>query len=846
MASSKAASKWGIGALAVAVIFGGAILSGCAGLATNSAVTPQEAVQISPSTINFANVTPGQKMTQLATLMNTSNEAVTITQLSSSSTQFATTGISTPLTIGPGQFAKFQVSYTGTTSGISAGTLTAMTAHGGSSSKVHLRGASSQPQSKLSLSAAGLNFGTVLVNGSSTQAVTLNNSGSSDISVSQVSLTGGPFSVSGLAAPVTIAAGQSVALQATFAPTTAGAVSGSISIASNASNATATVALSGTGVSASYTMSLSPVSLNFGNVNAGSSATQNVVLSNTGNSGVTVTQVTASGTGISVSGAPVPLTLAPSQSVTLIAQFAPTTSGAVNGGVSVTNADGISAAAVVTGTGVQAGLTVTPGSASFGSVITGNTGTQTVQLKNSGTANLVISQATVTGTGFSGSGMTLPLTLTPGQSGSFSVQYAPQAAGSASGSVSIMSNAPNSPATVALAGTGVSASHTLAFSPASVNFGNVNAGSNATQTVQVSNTGNSSETVTQVTASGTGISVSGFSSPVTLAPSQSMSLGVQYAPTASGATTGVVAVTASDGTVATETVAGTGVQAGLSITPGSANFGSVVTGNTNSQTVQLMNTGTANLVVSQATVSGTGFSLSGLSLPLTLAPGQSGSFNAQYAPQTAGTASGSIAIVSNASPATIALSGTAVAATSTLSVNPGSLSFGSVNDGSTTAQGFTITNTGNANVAVSGITASGAGYSIVSGAGAVTLSPNQSTSVSVQFAPTVAGAASGSVAILSNATGSPSVSLSGTGVAAVSHSVALNWSASTSTVAGYNVYRSTVSGSSYTRVNGSLVASASYADSGVQSGATYYYVATAVDASGNESVYSNEVSANVP
>jgi hypothetical protein len=321
---------------------------------------------------------------------------------------------------------------------------------------------------------------------------------------------------------------------------------------------------------------------------------------------------------------------------------------------------------------------------------------------------------------------------------------------------------------------------------------------------------------------------------------------VQYAPTASGATTGVVAVTASDGTVATETVAGTGVQAGLSITPSSANFGSVVTGNTNSQTVQLMNTGTANLVVSQATVSGTGFSLSGLSLPLTLAPGQSGSFNAQYAPQTAGTASGSIAIVSNASPATIALSGTAVAATSTLSVNPGSLSFGSVNDGSTTAQGFTITNTGNANVAVSGITASGAGYSIVSGAGAVTLSPNQSTSVSVQFAPTVAGAASGSVAILSNATGSPSVSLSGTGVAAVSHSVALNWGTSTSTVAGYNVYRSTVSGSSYTRVNGSLVASASYADSGVQSGATYYYVATAVDASGNESVYSNEVSANVP
>jgi fibronectin type 3 domain-containing protein len=104
------------------------------------------------------------------------------------------------------------------------------------------------------------------------------------------------------------------------------------------------------------------------------------------------------------------------------------------------------------------------------------------------------------------------------------------------------------------------------------------------------------------------------------------------------------------------------------------------------------------------------------------------------------------------------------------------------------------------------------------------------------------------VKILSNATGSASsVALSGTGVApAVQHSVGLNWGASSSSVAGYNVYRSTVSGSSYAKMNGSPVGGVSYADSNVQSGLTYYYVATAVDASGSESVYSNEVSAIVP
>jgi fibronectin type 3 domain-containing protein len=128
------------------------------------------------------------------------------------------------------------------------------------------------------------------------------------------------------------------------------------------------------------------------------------------------------------------------------------------------------------------------------------------------------------------------------------------------------------------------------------------------------------------------------------------------------------------------------------------------------------------------------------------------------------------------------------------------------------------------------------------------LSPNQSASVSVQFAPSAAGSVNGSVNILSDATGSTSsVALSGTGVApTLPHSVALNWGASSSSVAGYNVYRSTVSGSAYARMNGSVVGGVNYTDSSVQNGHTYYYVATAVDASGSESVYSNEVAAIVP
>jgi hypothetical protein len=176
------------------------------------------------------------------------------------------------------------------------------------------------------------------------------------------------------------------------------------------------------------------------------------------------------------------------------------------------------------------------------------------------------------------------------------------------------------------------------------------------------------------------------------------------------------------------------------------------------------------------------------------------------------------------------------------------LSFGNVTTGTSSAtQNVTITNTGNSNVTISQINLSGAGYSMTGGSAPVTLTPSQNLTLSIQFSPTTAGAASGSVTIVSNATGSPAtISLSGTGVAPVQHSVALTWNASTSTVAGYNVYRSTVSGSSYALINSSLVAVLNYTDSTVQNGTTYYYVTTAVDSSGNESTFSNEVSAPIP
>jgi hypothetical protein len=88
--------------------------------------------------------------------------------------------------------------------------------------------------------------------------------------------------------------------------------------------------------------------------------------------------------------------------------------------------------------------------------------------------------------------------------------------------------------------------------------------------------------------------------------------------------------------------------------------------------------------------------------------------------------------------------------------------------------------------------------------------------------------------------------MTGTGIPPV-HSVTLNWVASTSSnLAGYNIYRGTVSGGSYTRLNSALIPGIAYTDSTVQAGQTYFYVVSAVDTSSNESAYSNQATAAVP
>jgi len=87
----------------------------------------------------------------------------------------------------------------------------------------------------------------------------------------------------------------------------------------------------------------------------------------------------------------------------------------------------------------------------------------------------------------------------------------------------------------------------------------------------------------------------------------------------------------------------------------------------------------------------------------------------------------------------------------------------------------------------------------------------------------------------------------GGGCVTGTHSVSLTWTASASSnVVGYNIYRGSADGGPYSLLTASPVNTTSYSDATVQSGQTYFYVATAVDSNGNESVFSTSAQAAVP
>ncbi|HVS88295.1 MAG TPA: choice-of-anchor D domain-containing protein [Candidatus Acidoferrum sp.] len=864
--------------------------------ASKSPPPPQTAIQVTPTNLNFGNIVVGKKTSQTASVANTGNIPVSINTASVSTSQFSVSGLTMPISLPVGQSSTFQVWFDPNAAGNATGTLTLQTNNGVSSGQVALTGSATAAPQQIGVSSTSLNLGSATVGTTAKGTLTIANAGGANLILSFISVSGGPFGVSGMTTPSTIAPGGSATLTVSYSPTTAGSDSGSITITSNdPQTPTTIITLTGTGTSTPVAPTITPPPANQ-TVTAGQTATFTVVATGTAplsyqwqknganiagassasyttpatttsDSGSTfdvvvsntVGTVTSAAATLTVNPAPVApaITTPPANQTVTAGQTATFT--VVAGGTAPLSyqwqKNGANIAGASSASYTTAATTMSDSGSTFDVVVSNTVGTVT-----SAAATLTVNPAPVA------PAITTPpanQTVTAGQTATFTVVATGTAplsyqwqksgvniAGASSASYTTAATTTSDSGSTFdvvvsnTAGTVTSAAATLTVnSPPTITTPPANqtvtAGQTATFTVVAGGTAPLSYQWQKNGANIAGASSASYTTPATTTSD-------------SGSTFDVVV----SNTVGTVTSAAATLTVNAAPTPGiqvsstSLNFGNAVVGSTSSQVLIITNTGTATLSITQVTESGSAFTVSGFSLPLNVNAGQQTTIAVAFLPTSVGSASGSISIVSNAptSPTSVGLSGTGIAATLTLNISPTSLSFGSITTGTSSApQTVTITNTGNSNVTISQISVSGAGYSITGGGAPVTLSPSQTLTLTALFSPTATGSVSGSISIVSNANGSPaSVSLSGTGVAPVQHSVALTWNASTSTVSGYNVYRSTVSGTGYTKLNSSLVSGLAYTDSSVQNGTTYFYVTTAVDSGGKESTYSNEVQAVIP
>lgn len=393
----------------------------------------------------------------------------------------------------------------------------------------------------------------------------------------------------------------------------------------------------------------------------------------------------------------------------------------------------------------------------------------------------------------------------------------------------------------------------LQATPTSVSFGTVSVGSTTSHTVTLINAGTGNVHISQAAATGTGFSSSGLSG-TTLSPGASVSVTMTFAPSSAASFSGNLAVT-SDASDSTLNVPLSGSasqpQGNLSANPGNIGFGAVNTGSTSTQTLTLTNTGSASLTINQVTASGTGFSVSGLTTPKTLAAGASATVSVAFAPTSVNSFSGSVTVASNASNPSLSvpLSGSGTQAPQgQLSASPSSINFGSITAGTSASQTVTLTNTGTASATVNSISISGGGYTAGGLTMPVALAAGAKATFQIKFAPSAAGTYNATAVVSSTAANSPtSIALTGTATtSAPSHSVALSWTDSDTSITGYNVYRGTQSGGPYSKVNTTAIAAKAWTDTSVQAGTTYYYTVTSINSSGQESAKSGEVQAVVP
>ena len=449
---------------------------------------------------DFGQVSAGQSRTQTFTLTNPAAAAasVTVRRVTSAPPFLSTTTCGA--TLAPAQTCTITVTYapqapTGSSSPADTASLIVESDAASSPTVLNLSGqpgaggtGGAAPLATFTLSQGSITFPAVAVgNASPTQSVTIANTGNVTLNLTAITASA-DFTLTN---PCTaISPGTSCAFTVSSTPQTSGTHIASLEIVSDSATSLEFISLLSTATPSPLT--LTPTSLSFGSVNVGTTATLPVQVLNTTASTVTFTSVAATGD-YTVSGTcPAAAgTLAPSATCTLQVAFKPTLPGTRNGVLSVvTSATTLPLNVPLTGVGTASKLVITPASLAFGSVTLGAPANLSITLQNNGTAPVTNLVLTATGD----YAVTTPCpqtTLAIGATCTAQITFLPTAAGARSGTLTVTSSDPSSPAAIPLTGTGVQGggSFTLTVDGGPSSSVTVTAGSPATYHLTLAPTG---------------------------------------------------------------------------------------------------------------------------------------------------------------------------------------------------------------------------------------------------------------------------------------------------------------------------------------------------------------------
>ncbi|MBX3675229.1 MAG: choice-of-anchor D domain-containing protein [Burkholderiales bacterium] len=524
------------------------------------------AVQLTPGGLNFGSVTVGTPAPpQSALLQNVGTANLVFSGISLTPGDFTQTNTCPTGLPGlpPGGNCAFAVNFTPTATGTRSADITIATNAATSPNILPLTGNGvAVPVAIPSLLPSALTFPTQTVGTTSAaQSVTLSNAGTAPLAIASI-ITEGDFAQSN-ACPSSLAPSASCGISVTFSPVAPGSRSGFLKVFDDAAGSPHFIPLTGTATLPPVPTISAPTSVSFPPTQVGGvSPPVTVTISNVGGGPLSIAAVEIVGSGYAVSSqsctsAPV----APSGSCTISITFAPGSAGNVIATLRlVSNAPASPTLIGLTGEGTALAvgtLAATPATLDFGTREIGTTtAAQSITVSNAGSAPVTVSGVTASGDYAQSNNCSL---LESGGTCTISVTFTPTATGPRPGSVSVASNASNSPFSMNLSGTGAPIqAPVIELSASSLGFGNRLVGAGAqVQSVTVRNKGGAPLALGSITL--TGEFVHTTTCGTTVEPDGTCRIDVGFLPTIPGARLGRMTVTsnASNGTQFVD-LAGTG------------------------------------------------------------------------------------------------------------------------------------------------------------------------------------------------------------------------------------------------------------------------------------------------